>query len=93
VGELETEARRSRAEVAAFLVDLADQLDADGEVTLELDGTAVALDPADPVTMKLEGESDWATGETEAKQSIEIELVWRRPADSPEAAALDVRRS
>jgi amphi-Trp domain-containing protein len=87
MSELEAQERRTRAEVAASLRDLADQLDEDGPVTLELGGQRVTLDPVDPITFKLEGESDWSTGETEAKRSIEIELVWRRAAEN---AALDV---
>jgi amphi-Trp domain-containing protein len=90
MGELETEAEQTRAEVAAYLRDLADQLDGDGDVTLELGGRRVRVDPADPVTFKLEGESDWSPGDTEAKQSIEFELVWRRDARTAEEGALDV---
>jgi amphi-Trp domain-containing protein len=90
MGELETEAEKTRAEVAAYLRDLADQLDADGEVELELGGERVRLTPTDPVTLKLEGESDWSEGDTRAKQSIEFELVWWREATTPEEGALDV---
>jgi len=92
MGELETEAQRTRAEVATYLRDLADQLDADGPVTLELGGDRVTLDPSDDVTLKLEGESDWSSGDTEAKQSIEFELVWWREATTAEEGALQVER-
>ncbi|WP_255151090.1 amphi-Trp domain-containing protein [Halorarius halobius] len=91
MGELETEEQTTRAEIATRLRELADQLDGGGEVTLDLGGTAVTLDPTDPVTFKLEGESDWSQGDTEAKQSIEFELVWRREATSPAEASLDVQ--
>lgn len=91
MGELETEAQKTRAEVATYLRDLADQLDGDGEVTLELGGTTVQLQPTNPVTFKLEGESDWSQGDTEAKQSIEFELVWWRAAASAEAGTLDIQ--
>lgn len=58
MGELETEELRTRTEVATYLRDLADQLDAAGSVTLDLGGERVGLDPVDPITFKLEGESD-----------------------------------
>jgi hypothetical protein len=48
------------------------------------------LDPTNPVTFKLEGESDWSEGETEAKQSIEFELVWWRDAQTAEEGTLDI---
>jgi len=71
---------------------LAEQLDGEGAVTLELGGKQVQLDPTDPdpVTFKLEGESDWSEGDTEAKQSIEFELVWWCEAQTAEEGALDI---
>ena len=90
MGELETEEQRTRGEIAAYLRDLADQLDADGSVALELGGREVRLDPTEPVTFKLEGESDWSEGDAEAKQSIEFELVWWREVQSPEDGTLTV---
>jgi amphi-Trp domain-containing protein len=90
MGELETEEQRTRAEVASYLRDLADQLDSSKPVTLELGGDQVSLDPADDITFKLEGESDWSEGDTEVKQSIEFELVWWREATTPEEGYLSV---
>lgn len=90
MGELETEAEKSRSEIASYLRGLADQLDGSGDITLELGGQHVRLNPTNPVTFKLEGESDWAEGDTEAKQSIELELVWWRDARTPEAGTLDI---
>ncbi|RZV11580.1 amphi-Trp domain-containing protein [Natrinema hispanicum] len=91
MGELETEAQKSRSEVAASLRGLADQLDGDGDVTLELGETTVAMTPSEPITFKLEGESDWSEGDTEAKQSIEFELVWWREAHTADEGTLDIR--
>ena len=82
MGELETEEQKSRAEIATYLRDLADQLETEDDVTLDLGGQQVMMNPADPVTFKLEGESDWTEGDTEAKQSIEFELVWWRDAQT-----------
>ncbi len=91
MGELETEEQKTRTEIAAYLRDLADQLDEDGDVSLELGDKQVLLNPSDPITFKLEGESDWSEGETEAKQSIEFELVWWREAQTAEEGELNVR--
>ncbi|ELZ80895.1 hypothetical protein C453_18200 [Haloferax elongans ATCC BAA-1513] len=91
MGELETEELMSRAEIANYLREFADQLDGDGDVSLELDGRGVTMSPAEPITFKLEGESDWSQGDTEAKQSIEFELVWWRAATTAEEGALNVK--
>jgi amphi-Trp domain-containing protein len=90
MGELETEAQKTRSEIASYLRELAEQLDGDGAVTLELGGQQVQMDPTDPVTFKLEGESDWSEGDTEAKQSIEFELVWWRDAQTAEEGVLEI---
>lgn len=93
MGELETEAQQTRSEIAAYLRHLADQPDADGAVTLELGGHRVTLDPVDPITFKLEDESDWSEGDTGAKQSIEFELVWWRGAATADEGALQIEPS
>jgi amphi-Trp domain-containing protein len=90
MGELETEAQRTRGEVAAVLGDLAEQLEAGDAVALELGNRRVTVDPVEPITLKLEGESDWTEGDTEATQSIEFELVWWTDAQTAEEGALDV---
>lgn len=90
MGELETEAEKTRSEIASYLRELADQLDGGGDVMLDLGGQQVRLNPTDPVTFKLEGESDWSEGDTEAKQSIEFELVWWREAQTSEEGTLDI---
>ncbi|QIO25514.1 amphi-Trp domain-containing protein [Haloarcula sp. JP-L23] len=90
MGELETEAEKTRSEIALYLRELAEQLDSDDAVTLELGGKQVQLDPTNPVTFKLEGESDWSEGDTEAKQSIEFELVWWREAQTAEEGVFDI---
>jgi len=92
MGELETEEQKTRTEIASYLRDLAEQLDGDGAVILDLGGTEVKLNPSDPVTFKLEGESDWSEGDTEAKQSIEFEMVWWREAQTTEEGTLDIRK-
>lgn len=90
MGELESESQMNRTEIAAYLRTLADQLDGDGEVSLELGGNTVTMSPSDPITLKLEGESDWSEGDTQAKQSIEFEMVWWQDAETAEEGALNV---
>ena len=90
MSELETEEQKSRTEIADYLRTLADQLEEGGDVTLELGNKSVALNPNNPITFKLEGESDWSSGDTEAKQSIEFELVWWREATTPEEGQLNI---
>jgi len=82
MSEIETEAEKTRAEVATHLRDLADQLDADGTVTLDLGGQGATMDPTEPITLKLEAESDQSTDAAQAKESIEVELVWWRDAET-----------
>ena len=93
MGELETELQQTRDEIATTLRDFADQLEADGTVTLKFGAQAVRLDPTEPVTFKLEGEFDWSEGETQTKESIEFELVWWRNAEAAAEARLDVSES
>jgi amphi-Trp domain-containing protein len=90
MGELETEAEKMRSEIASYPRELAEQLGGDGAVTLELGGKSVQLDPTNPVTFKLEGESDWSEGDTEAKQSVEFEVVWWREAQTAEKRAVEI---
>lgn len=80
MGELEIDRRMTRTEVATVLRELADGRDAEGALALDVAGRRVRFDPVEPITVTLEGESDRPAGATEAKQSIEVELVWWRPA-------------
>lgn len=78
MGPLETKTEKKRSEIPSYLHELADQLDGDGDMTLEFSGQQVQLNLTNPVTFKLEAESDLLEGDTEAKQSIEF--VWWREA-------------
>jgi amphi-Trp domain-containing protein len=91
MGEFETEEQKTRPEIASYLRDIAEQLDSDEDVTLSLGGTTVQLTPTNPVTFKLEGESDWSHGDAQAKQSIEFELVWWRDVSTDEEGTLTIQ--
>lgn len=89
MGELETDAGRTRSEIASTFAS--QRIDSTpGDVTLALGGKQVRPDPTDPVTFKSEGESDWSEGDTEAKRSIEFESVRWREARTPEEGTLDI---
>jgi amphi-Trp domain-containing protein len=90
MSELETEERMTRAETATYLRELADQLEGEEAVTLEIGSRRATVRPVDPLTVKLEGESDWSADETRAKQSIEIEMVWWREARTADEGSLTV---
>lgn len=91
--ELETEAVRTRDEIATQLREVAEQLEDGGPVEIGVGGSSVTLEPTEPITLKLEGESDWQEGDGETKESIELELVWRRAVAGAEDAALDAERA
>ena len=80
--EFATEAQRTRTEIARELRDLADQLEVGEQLQFDVGTTSVQLTPTDPITYKLAGEVDWTAGDTDANQRIEIELVWRRAAQT-----------
>lgn len=90
MAEIETQEQRTAAEVATALRELADQFEAGGAVTLEIGGETAHVTPTEPITMKLEAESDWQQGEPEAKQSVEVELVWRREVTEEAEGRVDV---
>lgn len=90
MGELETESERSRSELASSLHEFAAQLGGSGGGTLKLSGQQIPLNPTNPVTFKLEGESDWTEDDAEAKQSIEFELVCWRDAKTTGEGTLDI---
>ena len=85
--EIETQATKTRAEVAEYLRDLAEKLEAEGEITLELGGPSVTVNPSEPLVLKLEGE--WDPTGTAGTESIELELVWGPAADIDEVGPGD----
>lgn len=82
--EIETQATKTRAEVAEYLRNLAGKLEAEGDITLELGGRSVTVNPSEPLVLKLEGE--WDPSGKAGTESIEFELVWGPAADTGEGA-------
>ena len=83
--EIETQAVKSRTDVAEYLRNLATQLDGGGDVRLELGGQSVTVTPTEPLVLKLEGE--WDPTGAAGTESIEFELVWGPDADTDETGA------
>jgi amphi-Trp domain-containing protein len=83
--EIETQAVKSRTEVAEYLRKLADQLDGGGDMLPELGGRSVTVNPTEPLVLELEGE--WDPTVAAATESIEFELVWGPDADTEEAGS------
>lgn len=76
--EVETRQRGSHSEIGSKLADIAEQLQSDGPVTIEAGGRSMELDPAEPMTLELEGETEQEAGATAG--SIELKLEWRETA-------------
>lgn len=74
--EFEWESKKSRADAAALLRELADSLAKDGEVELEQDGWELKLKVPGRVELGVEVEVD--DDETE----LEIEIKWPRAGGS-----------
>ncbi|WP_313693926.1 amphi-Trp domain-containing protein [Halorarum halobium] len=70
----ETERRRSRADVAALLRDVADKLDGGGDLTLSAGEESLTLDVPAEVTFEVKAERETGGGEDEL--SVEFELEW-----------------
>ena len=84
----ETEAKQSRAEIAASLRTIADRLDADGEVTLSAgDQSRTLAVPARP-TFEIKVERETSTSGP-AELSIELELEWNEGDDDTDSS-LDI---
>lgn len=79
-GFFEREVYLSRTETAAFLRNLADQLEADTSFTISTDEWEIPFEYADPIEVEIE----FAKGE---KRQLEIELEFSEPRDG---GALDV---
>lgn len=73
-GFFEQEVYLSRTDTAAFLRDLADQLEADTTFTLSTDEWEIPFEYADPIEVEIE----FAKGE---KRELEIELEFTEPQD------------
>jgi amphi-Trp domain-containing protein len=71
----ESERRQSRGDIAAYLRQVAEKLDAGAEITLKANGERVTLNPPDQPTFEVKAEREGPTDGTN-ELSIEFELEW-----------------
>ncbi len=71
----ETEQRYSRSDVAAYLREVADSLDAGGPITLSAGDQSVTMDPPDRPTFEVKAEREGPEG-ADGELSVEFELEW-----------------
>ena len=72
----ETESRKSRAEVAAYLRSVADRLDEDGAVSLTAGDQSVDLAVPDAAEFEVKVERETPAGGGTGELSLELEIEW-----------------
>jgi len=77
--EYETEGRRTRQEIAAYLGSLAGALDGDGEVRLAVGGDVVTVVPPAECDFEIEVERE------EGRREVELEIEWDADDEPPGA--------
>jgi amphi-Trp domain-containing protein len=70
-----SESVQSRADIAAYLRQVADTLEAGGEITLRAGGESITMNPPESLTFEVEAEREGPTGQP-GELSIEFELEW-----------------
>lgn len=75
----------TRGDVAAYLRQVADSLDAGDAITLKAGGDSVTMAPPETVEFEVKAERETSTGATEGELSIEFELEWDERAEGGDA--------
>lgn len=75
-----SESRQSRADVAAYLRQVADKLDADEPITLTAGDESVTMDPPAQPTFEVKAEREGPEGGP-YERSVEFELEWDETDD------------
>lgn len=70
----ESESNRSRAEIAAYLRQVADSLDGGGSITLRAGDQSVTMEPPERPTFEVKAERETGSGAPEL--SVEFEIEW-----------------
>ena len=73
----ETESTQSRAEIAAYLRQVADKLEADGQLTLTAGDRSTTLAVVERPTFEVKVERETSSSGGSAELSVEFELEWR----------------
>lgn len=71
----ESESEQSRADVAAYLRQVADSIESDGPITLSAGEESVSMDPPEHVEFEVKAEREGPT-DGDGELSIEFELEW-----------------
>ena len=82
-----TEEKRSRAEVAAFLRELAGKVD-EGEVTLQRGDEKQVLQLPGQLTLEVKAEEEAIRKGSAVKMSLEVELEWKPGEDDQGSLSL-----
>ncbi len=78
-----------RPDVAAYLREMANRLDADGRLELTAGGTTTAVSVPDRVQFEVEVERD-ANDDGSAEMEVELELSWREGEDGSAPGSLEI---
>jgi amphi-Trp domain-containing protein len=70
-----SESAQSREEIAAYLRQVADSLEAGGDITLRAGDQSITMDPPPSLTFEVQVEREGPSGEL-GELSIEFELEW-----------------
>ncbi|VTT85545.1 unknown [Halorubrum sp. DM2] len=76
----ESESRRSREEIAAYLRAVADSLDAGDAITLSRGGESTTLEPPARPTFEVKAERE-GPADGPGELSVEFELEWNEDGD------------
>ena len=77
----ESESDQSRADVAAYLRQVADSIESDGPITLSAGEESVSMDPPERVEFEVKAEREGPT-DGDGELSIEFELEWPENGES-----------
>lgn len=85
----ETERSQTRAEIASYLRQVADNLDSGDSITLKAGGESVTLDPPARPTFEVKAEREGPT-DGPGELSIEFELEWDENGDGGRDGSLEI---
>lgn len=86
----ETESKESRESIAAYLRDIANKLEAGGDITLNAGSQTLTMAvPARP-TFEVKAEREYSRGGGNEELSLELELEWKEGAETEGDTSLSV---
>jgi amphi-Trp domain-containing protein len=85
----ETEQKQSRGEIAAYLRQVADKLDAGDPVTLSAGGQSATLDVPSQPTFEVKVERETSSSGSTPELSVEFELEWPEDGGGDETLSVE----